>query len=439
MANLMVDWVTPRFLLLVILLGAGPAAADWVVYEAETDLTLSSESSTDLRPGANWGGDTVVRLNGGDPNEGWAALQLGQASNRVMGVRVRAGSGPDEGSFTDYTGAYKFYICNMADLGEIGKTPRDPCAYYEITLYQNPDTFEFYSDADNHVWMETPGEVALDADEAFVVTTAWEHGFCDAMRVWVDPCNCGDPGTVYLAEDLVPDCRVDMQDFAVVAGEYGTCTDPNDPCCTGNWGVLIEAEDAILGPGSFADYRPNEGWSNDYTVYIDLWQGAQGEGYAGVVPPAGEYEVGVRVRAGYGGDPGAINDGTPDGGSAAYLGTYTFWMGNYQISLYPDWDTFEYYSDPGNHVWMKPPSTLSFDGQTLFKVKTTWPYGFADVFEYTPPTPGQCGDLGTQYPTADLNLDCRANLLDVQRLADVWLHCTDPSDAGCDIYWKEVE
>ena len=46
-----------------------------------------------------------------------------------------------------------------------------------------------------------------------------------------------------------------------------------------------------------------------------------------------------------------------------------------------------------------------------------------------PPT--SCGDPGTVYDIADMNLDCVVNLLDFSVLAIEWLECTDPEAGNC--------
>jgi len=50
-----------------------------------------------------------------------------------------------------------------------------------------------------------------------------------------EPNDCGDPGTVYLPQDLNKDCRIDFSDFAFFAGGWLQCTEPNDPNCDPYW------------------------------------------------------------------------------------------------------------------------------------------------------------------------------------------------------------
>lgn len=45
------------------------------------------------------------------------------------------------------------------------------------------------------------------------------------------PDECGDPGTFYYGGDINKDCKVDWQDFAIFAGDWLGCTDPEDPNC----------------------------------------------------------------------------------------------------------------------------------------------------------------------------------------------------------------
>ena len=431
MANPGIKWATYRLLLMVVAFGVGPACADWVVYEAETDLVLSWESFVNFRPNANWSQDYVVYLNDpaleGDPNDGWAALQLGTAGNWVTGVRIRAGYGPFyPDAFTDYTGAYKFWVCDVADLGGIAETPRDPGTYTEITMYPNWDTFEFFRDSDNHVWMETPAELYLDADQAFVVTSNWVYSFCDAMRIWADPCNCGDLGTVYLPEDLVPDCSVNMGDFAEVAADYGNCTDPADPCCGIESGVLEEAEDGLFdGDVLVVQYDHASGADNE--VVLIQTQDSAVNVYSDV--PGGNYMMYVRVRAGYmeGADPCYPED------FVDMTGSYSFYESGYEYTLVAASEV-EFYSDTENYIWMRPTGPVPI-GEGRLKVKSSWAWGFVDVIRIDT-EPAVCGDLGTQYVAADLNIDCHVDLGDLGQLASVWLDCSDPSDGDCDVYWK---
>ncbi|MFH1371349.1 MAG: hypothetical protein ABII09_08715 [Planctomycetota bacterium] len=45
------------------------------------------------------------------------------------------------------------------------------------------------------------------------------------------PDECGDPGTYYYGGDINKDCYVDFEDFALFAGGWLGCTDPEDPNC----------------------------------------------------------------------------------------------------------------------------------------------------------------------------------------------------------------
>lgn len=53
-----------------------------------------------------------------------------------------------------------------------------------------------------------------------------------------EPTNCGDPGTIYLPEDLNFDCYVDFRDFTLMANVWLNCTDPNNIACGGG-GVIV--------------------------------------------------------------------------------------------------------------------------------------------------------------------------------------------------------
>ena len=48
----------------------------------------------------------------------------------------------------------------------------------------------------------------------------------------VDPDQCGDLGTTYLAADLNRDCQVGLADLAQMAGQWLGCSDPSVPECT---------------------------------------------------------------------------------------------------------------------------------------------------------------------------------------------------------------
>ena len=60
-----------------------------------------------------------------------------------------------------------------------------------------------------------------------------DYGFYNALISDVRIGNpiCGSSGTVYLQSDLTKDCRVNLLDFALIAGEWLYCTDPADSNC----------------------------------------------------------------------------------------------------------------------------------------------------------------------------------------------------------------
>ena len=81
----------------------------------------------------------------------------------------------------------------------------------------------------------------------------------------------------------------------------------------------------------------------------------------------------------------------------------------------------------------------------LFK----WAYfpGFGDTYlarEHSLNIPGKliivdpefCGDEGTVYVLADLDMNCYVNWGDFAVFASQWLWCTDPAEPNCDQYWK---
>ncbi|MDO8302813.1 MAG: hypothetical protein Q7T18_06205, partial [Sedimentisphaerales bacterium] len=49
--------------------------------------------------------------------------------------------------------------------------------------------------------------------------------------------------------------------------------------------------------------------------------------------------------------------------------------------------------------------------------------------------PTACGDVNTNYLTGDFNSDCKVNFKDFAVMAQSWIKCTDPLNAGCDAYW----
>jgi hypothetical protein len=55
----------------------------------------------------------------------------------------------------------------------------------------------------------------------------------DKSVLW--PSKCGDPGTVYLPQDLNQDCYVNLEDFAIFANYWLQCTDPNNTDCDIYW------------------------------------------------------------------------------------------------------------------------------------------------------------------------------------------------------------
>jgi hypothetical protein len=50
-----------------------------------------------------------------------------------------------------------------------------------------------------------------------------------------EPSACGDPGTVFLPQDLNYDCYVDFYDFALFTLRWLECSDPNNPDCDIYW------------------------------------------------------------------------------------------------------------------------------------------------------------------------------------------------------------
>ena len=84
----------------------------------------------------------------------------------------------------------------------------------------------------------------------------------------IPPTQCGDDGTVYLTGDVDEDCDVDLNDTAVLANDYGKCSDPADPCCdayyTKNQTYPIPVITSGL-PGLWLDYEePNDMWDINY-------------------------------------------------------------------------------------------------------------------------------------------------------------------------------
>lgn len=50
-----------------------------------------------------------------------------------------------------------------------------------------------------------------------------------------------------------------------------------------------------------------------------------------------------------------------------------------------------------------------------------------------------CGSPGTQYNEYDFNADCYVDIQDFAFIAEDWLHCTDPEDSGCDVFWTSLD
>lgn len=61
----------------------------------------------------------------------------------------------------------------------------------------------------------------------------------------------------------------------------------------------------------------------------------------------------------------------------------------------------------------------------------TLPYPRGENF-IQPQTPENCGDVGAEYKTADINLDCYVDFKDLALMATDWLTCTDPNNILCD-------
>ena len=61
------------------------------------------------------------------------------------------------------------------------------------------------------------------------------------LRADGEPNYCGDFGTVYFDADLVPDCYVKFDDFALLASEWLYCTDPTDSNCDLYWSTQFSS------------------------------------------------------------------------------------------------------------------------------------------------------------------------------------------------------
>jgi len=389
-------------------------AASWgIIYEGE-DSVIGPNSFEDYRPGANWSNDMVVYLWENWP-DGYAAFEPGEGTFEV-GVRVRAGYGPSyPDAFVDYTGVYKGWINGT----------------YELTLAADWDTFEYYGDADNHVWMYPTGPVTFGAGDLFVVTSNWKYSMVDAFWQAYEPQFCGDLDTVYLPEDLNTDCYVNWADFSDFAGQWLDCTDPADPNCGDNWPVVLEAEDGRVKDGAWTDSRPpHASGPNNEVVFLNS---DPNSGYVMVFPGVnqGNYMFRVRVRAGYGGDAGLIINDGPN----SQTGLYHVYRDNYEITCLPDWSSFEYFSDTDNYVWLEPTGVVSITPYSNLLVRSDWAWGFVDVLEVQT-NPQTCGEPGTLYEPGDLDKDCYVNWADFSIFAGAWLNCTDPAEPNCDQYWK---
>jgi len=85
----------------------------------------------------------------------------------------------------------------------------------------------------------------------------------------------------------------------------------------------------------------------------------------------------------------------------------------------------------------------TFEGEDAFAqlAENTDPTKFANannIAQYTLAEVG-CGLWG--YMTADITgpggpRDCEVNMFDFSAISAVWMHCSDPADPGCDIFWK---
>ena len=113
------------------------------------------------------------------------------------------------------------------------------------------DTAHLYLDADEIAATVSDGSVIenstnrwLRFGERLASSYSSLDGVMDGVRISdkaygfgapYAPTVCGDPGTVYLAEDLNQDCKVDFGDFAQIASVWLQCTDPADTACDSYW------------------------------------------------------------------------------------------------------------------------------------------------------------------------------------------------------------
>ena len=313
------------------------------------------------------------------------------------------------------------------------------------------------------------------------------------------PASCGALGTVYLDADLVPDCYVNIIDYAQLTAQWMHCTNPTDPCCDPYWdngagaNPPVTATDDFTYPDGSLSAQPDWIRRGDKTEWLVSNQTAVTEGNASGAVNAVWFQGLAHTTQTY-------QKAAVDFSFNANMVDYGGWL---CLFLNQDWANSGFYCNLNGYKlqirgrndfllaknvndvdvlsagWIPftgnliPDTTyraqLEKDGPTLtatvYQGTTvvgtssltdtqtnltgghvgligyyqTSAHGYVlDNFEYQINSGGPqfCGDQGTVFLDADLAPDCYVNLADLAAFVSQWLWCSNPNESNCDQYWQ---
>ena len=128
--------------------------------------------------------------------------------------------------------------------------------------------------------------------------------------------------------------------------------------------------------------------------------------------------------------------GDLDLSNIAFLHTVVGGSGSQKLVHIPDFEPFKSTLESNHNYWYHLDAANVFaENTSSCPLCTPTLYDFSgwqsltaqdssSVFRTVPPTPAYCGDWATEYPTGDINEDCRVNLNDFAAIADIWLDDT---------------
>ena len=289
------------------------------------------------------------------------------------------------------------------------------------------------------------------------------------VLVWSGPAGAG-----LLLDNSYLQSRVGTTKTYVIADDFGTGAGPfvsHMDASTARrmqWGVTASA--LVYNPGSTYGEQGLLTYDDQDGAY-GYWEN-KGEDGGGtelqITVPAGELITSIEVTAGiyyvkiwgaiYGGyklqvgkDPMPTECSFADAGANEWVAWDN--VANHPDAYDPIYDTVvdDFTGEPGGGV--SDAYVGLFIRWSIYNWVADVSIGHGGSNDYTPGwqhvgwddiaitvtseggAPG-CGEPGTVYYDGDLNQDCYVNLLDFGVMAGEWMHCSDPCEVGCDVYWR---